>query len=212
MKEPATLRLEFTQEMDCPKDVVIWNYYDHEHLLGTHYKYYLEARILAEKKDWALLYRKMKMPFLPFSNSTLALQYMDGDVMKVFHRDIMGFLLEMEVHFFDLPNDRSSIKVIYKIACHPFFKLFEKYFQKVFTAWYEGTWREDEPMRLRRWRVHKLGFQDFVGLDYVNKKQPQPQLSKRPYVFEAPVPSNARIKTAGQKRPFDHSIEIGYNE
>lgn len=207
------LSLRYEREMDCPKEIVIWNYYDHEHLLGTHWKYYREARILAEKDSWALLYRKMKMPLLPFSNSTLALQMMDGNVMKVFHRDMLGFLLEMEVHFDDLPNDRSLITVIYNIRCHPFFKLFEKYFQMVFEKWYEATWEEDEPMRLRRWRVHKLGFKGFVGLDYVNNKTATPtEFPEREYVFVPPVPACAQIKTSGQRRPDISPVEIGYNE
>lgn len=209
----VTLTLKYVREMDCPKDIVIWNYYDHEHLVGTHYKYYREARILAEKDSWALLYRKMKMPMLPFCNSTLACQWMDGDVMHVVHRDLMGFLLEMEVHFEDLPNDRSNITVIYNIAVHPFLKLFEKYFQMVFERWYEGTWEEDEPMRLRRWRVHKLGFKDFIGIDYVNKKKSAPaEFPEREYVFKPPVAAFSSIKGEGIGRPSISPIELGYNE
>ena len=210
----VTLTLKYVREMDCPKEVVIWNYYDHEHLVGTHYKYYKEARILAEKDSWALLYRKMKMPFLPFDNSTLACQFMEGNVMKVVHRDLMGFLLEMEVQFDDLPNDRSLITVIYNIRVHPFLKLFEKYFQLVFEKWYEGTWEEDEPMRLRRYRVHKLGFKDFVGLDYINKKLPAPEsFPEREYVFKPPVATLSSIKTTGMVRPSSIStVELGYHE
>lgn len=29
-------------------------------------------------------------------------------------------------------------------------------------------------MRLRRWKVHKLGFKDFSGIEYINKKLPMP--------------------------------------
>lgn len=199
--------------MDCPKEVVIWNYYDHEHLVGTHYKYYHEARILAEKDSWAVLYRKMKMPLLPFTNSTIAVQFMEGDVMKVFHRDLMGFLLEMEVHFADLPGNRSLITVIYNIRVPAFLKLFEKYFQMVFERWYEGTWEEDAPMRLRRWRVHQLGFKDFVGLDYINKKLPTPDyFPEKKYEFKPPVAANSAIKTVGQKRPSISKVELGYHE
>ena len=209
----VTLTLKYAREMDCPKDVVIWNYYDHEHLLGTHYKYYREARIIAEKDSWALVFRRMKMPLLPFDNSTLACQWMDGDVMHVVHRDLIGFLLEMEVHFEELPNDRSLITVIYNIKVHPLLKMFEKYFQMVFERWYEGTWEEDEPMRLRRWRVHKLGFKDFVGLDYINKKLPIPtEMPNKEYVFKPPVAAFSAIKREGITRPSISDVELGYNE
>ncbi len=50
----ALLTAQFRAEMDCPKEVVMWNYYDHEHLVGTHYKYYNATRVLAERDDWSL--------------------------------------------------------------------------------------------------------------------------------------------------------------
>lgn len=209
-----TLTLKCKREMDCPKEIVMWNYYDHEHLVGTHYKYYNSARVLAERDDWALVYRKMKMPFLPFHCSGIALQFMDGNVMKTFHKDSIGFLLEMEVHFKDLPNNRSLMTVIYKINTHPVFKLFEPIFQKLFQGWFEATWREDAPMRLRRWKVHQLGFKDFSGIDYINKKLPKPeQMEIKKYEFNPPIKSFSSINTKdGLDRPFGNSVEIGYRE
>ena len=38
--------------------------------------------------------------------------------------------------------------------------------QRFSTKWFIATWEEDLPMRLRRWKVLKLGFRDFVGIDY----------------------------------------------
>jgi hypothetical protein len=200
--------------MDCPKEVVVWNYYDHEHLLGTHNKLYREARILAERNDWSLVYRKAKIPIVPFNNSGMALQFMEGNVMKTFHKDSIGFLLEMEVHFHDLPNDRSRMIIIYNIFVPEFFKIFEGLFKKVFTCWFEAAWAEDVPMRLRRWRVHKLGFKDFKGIDYINKKLPKPENMDIPkYEFNPPIHSLKPIRSAeGVRRDFVHSIELGYND
>jgi hypothetical protein len=67
-------------------------------------------------------------------------------------------------------------------------------------------------MRLRRWKVHRLGFKDFSGLDYINKRTVRPRNVKYgPYVFDPPVRSASPIKTVtGIERPFDHSTEIGY--
>ncbi|OGI20836.1 MAG: hypothetical protein A3B68_09910 [Candidatus Melainabacteria bacterium RIFCSPHIGHO2_02_FULL_34_12] len=210
----VTLTLQCEREMDCPKEVVMWNYYDHEHLVGTHYKYYNSARVLAERDDWALVYRKMKMPILPFNCSGVALQFMENNVMKTFHKDSVGFLLEMEVHFKDLPNDKSLIKVIYKINTHPFFKILEPIFQKLFQRWFHATWVEDEPMRLRRWKVHKLGFKDFNGIDYINKKNSKPEkMEVKKYEFKPPIKSYSTINTKdGIERLFKESIEVGYND
>lgn len=209
-----TLSLTCSREMDCPKEVVMWNYYDHEHLIGTHYKLYDYARIIAEKDDWALVYRSKKTPFLPLWTGGLALQRMEGNVMKTTHQDLIGFLLEMEVIFDDLPNDRCLITVNYKIDVHPFFKIFEPFFKRVFTYWFHATWEEDEPMRLRRWKVHKLGFKDFNGIDYINKKLPKPEkINYSKYQFNPPVKTFSTINTSdGADRPFAYSSEIGYND
>ena len=213
-KNLYTLSLTCSREMDCPKEVVMWNYYDHEHLIGTHYKLYDHARVVAEKDDWALVYRSKKAPFLPLWTGGLALQRMEGNVMKTTHQDLIGFLLEMEARFDDLPNDRCLITVTYKIDVHPFFKIFEPFFKKVFTYWFNATWEEDGPMRLRRWKVHKLGFKDFSGIDYINKKLPKPEKINYPkYEFKPPVKIFSTINTDnGMNRPFASSVEIGYND
>lgn len=210
----TTLSLTCSKEMDCPKEVVMWNYYDHEHLIGTHYKLYDNARVIAEKGDWALVYRSKKLPFFPLWTGGLALQRMEGNVMKTVHQDLIGFLLEMEVKFDDLPNERCLITSTYNINIPRFFKIFEPIFKSIFTKWFDATWEEDAPMRLRRWKVHKLGFRDFNGVDYINKKLPEPEeLSYQKYEFNPPVKCFSTInKPNGLDRPFSNSIELGYND
>ena len=209
-----TLSLKCQREMDCPKEIVMWNYYDHEHLIGTHYKLYDRARVLAERDDWALVYRSKKMPFLPFYTGGLALQFMDGNTMKTFHQDSNGFLLEMEVQFEDLPNNRSLMTATYKINVHPFFKIFEPLFKSLFKKWFDATWEEDAPMRLRRWKVHQLGFKDFHGIDYINKKLSKPtKIEVKEYEFNPPIKSFLPIKSIdGIARPFSESVEFGYKD
>jgi SAM-dependent methyltransferase len=192
----------------------MWNYYDHEHLVGTHYKYYSHARILAQRDDWALVLRKKKMPFLPLYTTGIGLQYIQNNVMKTFHKDTIGFLLEQSTKFEDLPDNRCKVIVTYTINTHPFFKLFEPLFFRLFRTWFKEVWGEDAPMRLRRWKVHQLGFQNFSGLDYINKKLPYPvDFKAEPYEFKTPVPTLRKIQSPeGESRPFSSSIELGYDD
>ena len=209
-----TLTAQFRAEMDCPKEVVMWNYYDHEHLVGTHYKLYNRAKVLAERDDWSLVERSKRMPFLPFYSSGIGYQYMDGNTMKSFHKDSIGFMLQMEALFEDLPDDRCAVTVTYRIDTHPFLKLFEGYFKKLFKGWFWATWEEDAPMRLRRWKVHKLGFKDFSGIEYINKKLERPAtIQPVKYEFNPPVRKSSPIKALeGIERPFTQSIELGYTD
>lgn len=209
-----TMRLQCVGEMDCPKEVVIWNYFDHEHLVGTHHTYYNKARILAERDDWALVYREGNMPILGIPISGMGFQYMDGNCMKTFHKDSIGFLLEQETYFEDLPNERSKVTVIYKINVPAFLKFLEPLFKWFFTSWFHNVWKEDAPMRLRRWKVHKLGFKDFYGIDYINKKLPKPEKINYPkYEFKPPIKTFSSIKTVDGLAPvFKESVKIGYND
>jgi len=211
----VTLSLTCVREMDCPKEVVMWNYYDHEHLVGTHRKYYERARILAERDDWALVYRRKKMPLLPLYTSGIGLQYLkDPHTMRTFHKDSIGFLLEQDTHFEDLPADRCRVTVTYRISVHPLFKFFEPLFHHLFRSWFDEVWAEDAPMRLRRWKVYQLGFKDFSGIDYINRKQPKPERFDVPrYEFKPPVVSLPPIKSAeGFARPFGEGTALGYND
>jgi hypothetical protein len=209
-----TLQAQFQADMDCPKEVVMWNYYDHEHLVGTHYKLYDRARVVAERDDWALVYRSKRMPFLPFRTAGIGFQYMDGNTMKSFHKDSIGFFLETDIEFIDRPENRCTIRVTYRINTHPFFKLFAPLFKRLFEKWFWATWEEDAPMRLRRWKVHNLGFKEFGGVDYINKKAPKPEhLDAGKYIFDPPVRTASPIKTVqGVERPFTQSLELGYDE
>jgi hypothetical protein len=207
-----TLSTQFRAEMDCPKEIVMWNDYDHEHLVGTHFKLYNRARVLAERENWSLVLRSKRMPFLPIYSSGIGFQYMDGNTMKSFHKDTIGFVLEMEALFEDLTDDRCSVTVTYRINTHPVFKILEPVFKRLFKGWFWATWEEDAPMRLRRWKVHKLGFKDFSGIEYINKRLPKSEhFEPGKYKFSPPVRSSSPIKTPdGIERPFDHSTELGY--
>ena len=201
-------------EADCPKEVLLWNYYDHEHLVGTHYKHYRDVRILAERDDWALVYHRKRMPFLPLSTSGVAFRYIDKNTMKTFHKDAIGLMLEQDTEFFDLPHDRSRVRVTYRVHVHPLFKFLQPIFDRLFRKWFNEVWAEDMPMRLRRWKVYKLGFKDFEGIEYINKKMPRPvHRNMPPYEFHPPLVSLPIVKSlAGEQRLFSRSVELGYDD
>ena len=211
VKKPnrAKLSLELELEQDCPKEVLMWNYYDHEHLLGTHGKLYHEARVLAERDNWSLVYRRAKIPIVPFQNEGIGFQYLENNVMRTIHKDTVGFMLDMEVHFFDLDNERSKAKIIYSLEVPKWMKFIEPLFKVVFTSWLKHAWAEDVPMRNRRWKVYKLGFKDFCGIDWINKKSSKPVDYKYPpYEFNPPVPSLPQIRNEGVFRVDSSRIEI----
>jgi hypothetical protein len=64
------------------------------------------------------------------------------------------------------------------------------------------VWDEDVPMRERRYKVCKLGFKDFHGINYINDKEVSNEERDPhvPYKFKLPVPKVTNIKKEGSFR------------
>ena len=210
----ATLTATSSMEMDCPKEVVVWNYYDHEHVVGTHYKYYSEFRILAERDDWCLVERFYKLPIVNLRASSLGFMYLASpNLIRSLQYGKLGLVLDQEIELDDLGPDRCRVTCTYRMNVPDFARVFQPLFERVITRWFHDTWVEDAPMRVRRWKVWKLGFRDFRGLDYVNQKTAAPPGTGgyRPHPVRLPVPKTPESPPgSGYKRPFDSSTEVGY--
>jgi len=201
-------------EMDCPKEVVVWNYYDHEHVVGTHYKYYNHFKIIAERADWCLVERFYKLPIISLRASSVGFMWKENpNLYGSIQFGKLGTRLQQKIILDDLGPDRCKVISVYEMQVPFIFKPFEFLFKKITTRWFHATWEEDAPMRLRRWKVWKLGFQDFTGIDYINQKTAKPadRPSYRPYPHKLPVPKTPElIQGAGYSRPFSKSVELGY--
>ena len=81
--------------------------------------------------------------------------------------------------------------------------------------WFIDVWEEDMPMRERRFKVWKLGFQDFKGINYINNPEIKKKFnSNREYELKLPIPKITQIKEDGTKKTFKRlfkkSKHIGY--
>jgi hypothetical protein len=208
----AVLYSEAEREMDCPKEVVIWNYFDHEHVVGTHYKNYSQVKVLAEEDGWCLVDRAYKLPVINYKTSSVGFMHLiDPHHIKSYQMGKMGLLLDQDIYFEDLPNERCRVKGTYRMEVPPGFGLLQPLWEKMTKRWFDLTWDEDAPMRLRRWKVWKLGFRDFRGIPYINEKKAKPNMPPRPYPVELPTPKITPIKGQGVSRIFEKSDEVGYS-
>ena len=62
MKNSDVLEVEIYKEINCSKDVALWNYWDHEHLDITH-SAYKESNILYDKNNFMFRVDNIKIPF-----------------------------------------------------------------------------------------------------------------------------------------------------
>jgi hypothetical protein len=210
----AILMAKCAMEMDCPREIVIWNYYDHEHVVGTHYKHYSEFKILAERDDWCLVERFYKLPVVNVRASSLGFMYMESpNLIRSIQHGKLGLVLDQWIEIDALGPERCRVTCTYKMEVPSFARVFQPLFERTIKRWFDATWEEDAPMRVRRWKVWKLGFRDFRGLDYVNRKiaNPPGTGSYRPYPVRLPIPKTPEVPPgSGYRRPFDKSNEVGY--
>ena len=200
-----------------PQNLIIWNYWDHEHIVGTHFKHYKKVNILFEDEKMCFSERWAKLPFIPFYLKTTDLCVMTNEnQMDVFHYAFFNMIYCKQTFKFE-ENSKGHCKVTkYDYLQVPKFMGFlQPLFNKIMQKWFVNVWEEDMPMRKRRLKVWKLGFEDFKGIDYINN----PTIIKknnfnRDYQVKLPIPKITHIKNKSSEKTFlriiNKSKHIGY--
>ena len=200
-----------------PKNLIIWNYWDHEHIVGTHFEHYKKVNILFEDEKVCFSERWAKLPFIPFYLKTTDLCVMTNEnQMDVFHYAFFNMIYCKQTFKFE-ENAKGHCKVTkYDYLQVPKFMGFlQPLFNKIMKKWFVNVWEEDMPMRKRRLKVWKLGFEDFKGIDYINN----PTIIKknnlnRGYQVKLPIPKITHIKNKSSEKTFlriiNKSKHIGY--
>jgi len=204
---------KFSEEVAFPRGLIIWNYFDHEHVVGTHFEHYHQIRILAEENNWCFSQRSATLPFIPIKMWATQFSYLKSDKwMRSFHLGPFGLLLEQDFHFEDLQAQACRVTVESRVKVPRILLCLQPFFHKLMRRWFYSVWAEDTEMRERRLKVWQLGFRDFVGLNYVNNKTAGPDRpdAERPYPIEWPVPKITEITRGGVSRPFRRSRKLGY--
>jgi hypothetical protein len=211
----AILYKKCERETECPKEVIVWNYFDHEHVVGTHYKYYSGAKVMMEKDNWCLVYRYYTLPVIHLRASSLGfMALLSPTHIKSIQHGMLGLILDQDITFKELGPERCLVASEYRLGVPGWTAWFLRpLFERIIQRWFDNTWVEDAPMRTRRYKVWKMGFKDFSGIDHINNKTAAPAaFDAPPYAVELPIPKATSIVDRGMKRPFSDSIDLGYND
>ena len=200
-----------------PKDLIIWNYWDHEHIVGTHFQYYKKVNILFEDEKVCFSERWAKLPFIPFYLKTTDLCVMTNEnQMDVFHYAFFNLIYCKQTFKFeeDINNHCKVTRYDY-LQVPNFMKFLQPIFKKIMKKWFVKVWEEDMPMRNRRLKVWKLGFEDFKGINYINNPQEIKNMHlKSTYKVKLPIPKITHIKNKSSEKTFLRIIRkskhIGY--
>ena len=200
-----------------PKKLLLWNYWDHEHIVGTHFEHYKKVDITFEDDKVCHSERWAKLPYLPFYiKSKDVCTLVNENKMEVHHTTLFNLIKCKQIFEFEEKNEEEC-----SVTRHDFLevpkilKFLQPLFDKLMKKWFIDVWEEDMPMRKRRLKVWKLGFKDFKGIDYIN----DPNIQKnnkdtRPYELRLPITKITHIKNSNSKktfvRKFKKSKHIGY--
>lgn len=200
-----------------PKKLLIWNYWDHEHIVGTHFEHYKKVEITHEDENKCISNRWAKLPFVPFYiKSVDVCTLINENKMEVIHTTLFNLIRCKQIFEFEEKNENECKVTRYDFLEVPkIFNFLQPLFDKMMKKWFIDVWEEDMPMRKRRLKVWKLGFKDFNGIDYIN----DPKINKnenlnRKYELKLPIPKITHINKNGEKkifkRLFKNSKHIGY--
>ena len=158
--------LEKTLErnIEVSKAVVLWNYFDHEHLDVVHGGYN-EAHVLFEKGNYFVNIYKVKFPFIPFFYFKFPVfGFMEDEDTYVNYSFQFGIDSKLTVSVNEIKKDYCKIKMNYKFNLVGLRIIFNPLLKLMVSRWNEKVWMEDMPVKTRRQMVLRMGFKDFYGL------------------------------------------------
>jgi len=155
----------FTREVDAGRAAVLWNYWDHEHLVVVH-KNYTDARIIYENDTIAALLLTFRLPVFSFLKSqSLNVMIQHGpNVLKAVNTGLFGVPVLTTVRITEDRPDHCHIVINYRVFLLGWRALLTPLIRRMIPVWNERVWQEDLPLKVRRQKMLRLGFRDFYGL------------------------------------------------
>ena len=171
MKKNNVLEVEIRKNINCSKDVALWNYWDHEHLDVVH-DGYKESDILYDNNNFMFRVDNIKIPF-PFIKLQTPLFMVQHDENTLYVYAIqMGIISKTSITIKSLTTSSCEITMNYKFYLNGWRKILKPFLKIMIPKWNEKVWLEDLPIKIRRQKVLDMNFKDFKGLpEKINERE-----------------------------------------
>jgi hypothetical protein len=176
----------FVREIDCSAAVVWWNHWDHEHVTVAHSGGWVDGAMLYEDEKYAIGVVTIRVPVFSFVTSqalNINIKH-DAETMYTINLGLFGVPSVTRIHIHEDRRDHVVHTTTYKFLLRGWRRILAPFLPRLMTSWNERTWREDLPLKLRRQKVLRLGFRDFVGLP----DRIEDRVNDADLVFRLPVP------------------------
>ena len=100
--------------------------------------------------------------------------------------DQIGILSKTKIHVLELNNEQCKITMNYKFELNGWKKILKPILKFLIPKWNETVWNEDLPLKIRRNKILKYNFKDFIGLP--NNKNDRILDDEKKYKLKLPIP------------------------
>lgn len=171
--------------------VAEWNFWDFEHGPFVH-KGHVNHSVLFEDETTAVVMSVTRAPifsFLKYSSLHVMVR-VSPSLSRAWNRGLFGIVGAVDYHFEQSSPDHTRITMNYRFYLSGWQIVLGPLLYRLIAAWSEQIWIEDLGLKLRRQKVLRLGFKDFIGLPVkiadrrndgeLNIKLPLPKLKDSP--------------------------------
>ena len=155
----------FQREIAVSPAAILWNYWDHEHLYVVH-QGYTSASVLYDDEKTAVYLLKFRLPIFSFLKSdSLNMMIRVGPYeFTQFNIGLFGIPANTTISIKEIRKDYCKLTMNYRFILTGWRELLAPFLPKMIAVWNQRAWLEDLPLKLRRHKVMRLGFKDFMGL------------------------------------------------
>lgn len=151
--------------MPVSSSVAEWNFWDFEHGEFVH-QGHVGHWVLYEDSTTAVIISTTRVPIFSFIkySSLHVMVRVSESLSRAWNRGWLGVIASSDYQFVKLGRDETRVTVTYRFYLQGWRILLSPLLHCQIGRWNEKIWEEDLPLKLRRQRVMRLGFKDFVGL------------------------------------------------
>ena len=174
------IKTNIIRSINFNSEVIEWNYWDHEHL-GYIHEGYNDTNLLLTNSSTSIFNSKLKIPFLGIKVNALTFQHRPKKNKILVFTTLYGALQKTLITIIPINKNKSKVKMEYEFELPIFLVPFSLLIIKLVKNWNKKVWKEDLPLKIRRFEAIKNNFIDYKGITRIisNKKE---------YEFKLPVP------------------------
>jgi hypothetical protein len=157
------IKIQTSNFVPVPKEVVKWNSWDGEHLANVH-SGYENPLVLLEGTGWCVAYDYLRLPGLPFIKARVfVIAAQVSKDKQVTYSNPFGVLNKTVIELVS-ENGGTRVNTTYLFDVPLLFRPLIPLLRRLVKKWAVRIWSEDYPVKLRRAKALAYGFRDFHGI------------------------------------------------